>query len=121
MGHATLTNISRLSSRMLRRKNGATVTEIVDELERRKQGVHASEGILYERHMLSNGVGDYIWWLLAKKLIVQEGMTRKQKTKFREWTTGNCDTWTEKDYAVLDSIRWRTEKYSLPLLHNVTH
>ncbi len=120
MGHARITNISQFSSRFIRRPEGATVKEIVDELEAKKQAVHASEGLYYERYMLSMTSESYVSWLLENKLIEPKDLTEEQKKILAQWTSSSNEifNWDIKEYDILDSIRWTTKRKVLPLIHN---
>lgn len=125
MGHANTTNISRCLNRLLKRENGATVREVVDELERTKQAVHAGEGDLTDRCMLGYMVEMLMQTLLGEALVEPMAMSRQQKAILKQWRKGDDQEWDSGDdgeggqYAVLDSIRWRAMKKRLPAINYV--
>lgn len=121
MGHANLRNISRIVNSMLH-KAPSTIREIVDELERRKQKFHASEGLYDERYMLSMGVQHIATVLFMEKCIEPVSLTRTQRRLFKQWERNEEDDWDSGDdgdggeFGVFDSIRWRALKKRLPLV-----
>jgi hypothetical protein len=122
MGHARVDNISRCFNRMVKREGGATIREVVDELERTKQALHAGEGDLDDRCMLSLGVEVIVEQLLNSTSIEPVDLTRRQKSLLKQWRMHDSDEWDCGDdgesgeYGILDSIRWRALKKRLPVI-----
>lgn len=128
MGHANLSNISRTASRVLRTKGKATIKEIVEELERIKQAIHAGEGLITDRAMLALATEEYLSFLLAQGLVEPVNLSATEAKVLREWGTEAMNDWNygqdgiSGDFAILDAIRWETKRrHALPLLRYVTH
>ncbi len=127
MGHANTENISRVFNRLVHRDGGATINEIVAELERTKQAVHASEGDLEERYMLSLMAEQIAQVLFEDDGIEPVRLTRKQAKLFKSWKNDDDSVadWDSGDdgrggeYGVFDSIRWRALKKRLPVIRYI--
>ena len=121
MGHANFANISRIVNRMLHTKP-VTVHEIVDELERTKQTVKASEGELPERYMLSYAVEQILGILYEQDAVEPTSLTRAQKKLFKQWRTEDMSEWDSGndgkggEYGLFDTIRWKPLKKKLPVV-----
>lgn len=127
MGHATVLNISKCFNKMIR-KNGTTIKEVVDELERTKQEVYASEGAYGERYMLSLACDDVVYWLYHEHRAIEPMMMNaKQKKIYKQWLAEESESWdcgddgNSGEYGIFDSIKWKALKKRLPLLSEVTH
>jgi hypothetical protein len=113
MGHARIDNISRIFNKMVKRPNGASIREIVDELDRRKTPIHASEGVYHERYMLGYMTQDIACRLARAGLLKPARLTAKQKPIYRDWLDedADIDDWDSGEdgeggeYGILDSIR----------------
>ncbi len=124
MGHANITNISKVVNRRL--KNGTTITECVDELEATNQAVHASEGLIRERYMLAYMCEEIVSLLLEHKLIKPTKLTAEQKKILKGWGSEEMWDWDCGDgdageYGILDSIKWTTHRKRLPILRDFTN
>lgn len=125
MGHADLSNISRITNRLL--LNGpTTIKEVVDFLEKEKEAVHAGEGLLDDPCMLAYGVEQVIGFLLNEERIEPVKMTLGQRKVFKQWGTDTMSKWdsgpgTRDEYGVFDSILWKSRFRKLPVLGYVTN
>jgi hypothetical protein len=136
MGHANTTNISRCFNRMASKagSRGVTIREVVNELERTKQTVHAGEGEYSDRYMLSIAVEEVVTWLRShaarNPLLEPAGLSRKQKAILDAWdydpggdkgvSNWDCgDDGEGGEYGALDSIRWVAQRKRLPVLNYV--
>lgn len=122
MGHANSTNISKTLNRMLH-QGPTTVRQVVDELDRTKQAVHAGEGLLTERCMLGMTVEVLVGVLLDEGHVEPAGqLTRKQAKALRQWRNHESDEWDSGEdgeggeYGIFDSIPWRALKKRLPVI-----
>jgi hypothetical protein len=116
MGHANVSNISRTFNRMLHARDGVSIDMCVDELERTKQTVHASEGPLPERHMLAAAAIHIVAILFDAEAITPMELTRKQQHILKEWRDPNTDFFEWNKWDVLDAIRWHPVKKRLPVI-----
>lgn len=145
MGHANLTNISEVFVDLLCKQESVSVAEVVAELQRRGETVHASEGEYDDPYMLSYSCENVLEHLLErhgttartpdrkKAPIVEavEPLTRMQEQILKEWHDGETDDWEDgedREYAVLGSIRWRrtptwakVARNRIPLLGDFTN
>ena len=127
MGHANLTNISKVVNRRL--KNSTTITECVDELEATNQGVHASEGIIKERYMLAVMCEEVVSLLLDHDLIKPAKLSNEQKSILKTWRDPESDIFNwdcgddgdSGEYGILDSIKWTTDRKRLPIIKYFTN
>jgi len=112
MGHANTTNISQCFNRLIHR-GGVSVRECIEELKRRGEAVHASEGDLDEPYMLGMVVEQIVSCLFEECLIEPIDLTRKQKAIFNAWKREENGDWDSGDdgdggeYGIFDSIKWR--------------
>lgn len=126
MGHANYSNLSTRVNRMLH-QGPVTIRQCIDALEKAKQAVHASEGLLPERHMLGMAVEEIFGLLYEADGIEPMKMSAKQKKVFAQWKQGESHDWDSGDdseggqYGVFDTIRWRALKKRLPVIGNITH
>lgn len=127
MGHANATNISTTVNRMLRAHENITIKQIVDDLESRKQSVHASEGRYTERYMLSYLVEEIVSWLREQNLVEPVKLTREQRKILRAWDKQDTMLWDCGDngdggeYTVFDSIQWHGLAKKYPILRDFTN
>ncbi len=117
MGHARVVNISRLFNRLVREKGAISVKEVVDELERHKMSLHASEGHLSDRPMLGLGTEQVLWSLYALGAVEPVEMTPRQARVFKRMAADE-DVGLSA-YDVFDTIRWRARKKRLPVIVNM--
>lgn len=120
MGHAQITNISQTVNSFLHKKP-TSITTIVDDLERRKQYVSASEGKYFERHMLAMEVSSVLAWLYDNRLVTPLLKKGKQTKLFKQWQEGDDVDWDEEQYKYFDNILWRSDRKRLPIIHDITH
>lgn len=124
MGHARVNNISTRFNRLLHQKP-TSIRECVDVLERANQCVHASEGNLPERYMLSAALQYIVDELLALDAIEPYELTPIQKRLLTAWrnddnSVGDWDSGDDGDggeYGIFDSIRWKAKRKRLPIIH----
>lgn len=148
MGHANLTNISTFFVDLVHARGTVTIREVVTELARAGEGVHASEGLLTDPYMLSYACEEVVHFLLERHGLTArtpqrkrtpvlepvEPLTPRQEEILRAWLDGDVDRWDSGDdgdggeYGELDAIPWRlaaewaaVEKDRIPLLTNHTN
>lgn len=124
MGHARIDNVSRFFNQMVKRPDGATITEVVDEMARRGMAVSASEGKLTDRYVLALVTEALVSELLDRKCIEPVKLTAAQEPILRAWCAedGAVFNWDAGDdgkggeFGILDSIRFRALKKRLPVI-----
>jgi hypothetical protein len=144
MGHANLSNISKIFVDLLCKKESISISEVVKELVRRGETVHASEGELDDHAMLSYACEEVLGFLLMvrgttartperKKTPIVEpvDITERQEKLLQAFIDGDNGDWdcggdgTGGEYGEFDAIRWtRTPTWAkiprnrLPLLEH---
>jgi hypothetical protein len=136
MGHANLENISKCFVDLLYERGTVTIADVVAELERRGEKVHAGEGRL-DGPMLNYSVEEVVAFLLrdhvksprsrsAHPVVEPDWPNLPIGTKelVDIWLAdGDPGTWDASEYELLDSVPWRrtvhwkrTPKRTVPLL-----
>lgn len=145
MGHANLTNLSKLFVRQLFAKGKVSMRSCVDFAEKNGEELRASEGGYKDRAMLYMGFEDIVRFLLSNHphdyrkphspVIEPVGMTPEQIEVFYDWLDPDTDTGKWEcgedgeggEYGILNSVQfrfangWRKRYPNIPILANVTH
>lgn len=127
MGHANYRNISTRVNRRLHRRGSASIRECVDALEKAGEGVHASEGLCPERHMIAMAVEEIFGILSQRGEIGPLQLSPKQRKVLGQWKRGETDDWDAGEegnggeYGTLDTIRWQPLKKRLTVVGHVSH
>lgn len=143
MGHADLTNISTIFVDLLCERQTVSISEVVRELRKKRQAVHASEGRITDSYMLSYACEQIVHFLLnrhgttartpdrKKTPIIQpvEPLTKRQEELLAQFSDGEIDKWDSGsngrggEYGVFDKIKWelhptwrKIPKDNIPLL-----
>jgi len=125
MGHATITNVSKLFNKRIRAQGAVTIRDVAGELERKHASISASEGMLDEPYILRMATEYLVFVLHEARIIEPVSLSRKQRKIYGEWKREEMDDWDAGDdgdggeYAVFDSIRWRSLRKRLPIVDSM--